>query len=183
MASGPDHIDVPMMELVENFGFYAIEMVRLMRRCFDHDLAAAGLGMSPGEARALSFVCAFQNERQIKLAERMGVEPITFVGYIDSLAEKGLVERVRDREDRRANLISITPKAEPIIRKMALLNADIRQAATADFSEEEFLLLNSLLRRLRDRFSFMEATRRESAFSDTKPAAPVGRPPRRRRRA
>ena len=159
--TGPATMDPePFEALIENFGFYAIEVARLMRRCFDYDLAESGVNLSPGEARALSFVAAFPNERQKQLAERMGVEAMTLVGYVDSLAARGLVVRTVDASDRRANIISLTSQAGPVIGHIAAINRQVRDEATAQFAIDDLIVLEQLLIRLRDAFTSMEAQRR-----------------------
>lgn len=167
----PDEWDDWIGDLVENFGFYAIEVVRLFRRCFDFDLAETELNLSPGEARALSFAAAFPNLRQKQLAERMGVEPMTLVGYIDSLSGKGLVARVADPGDRRANIIMLTDDALSVVGKLAALNRQIRDSAVQSFSAGDVVALTDLLVRLREAFSTIEAERRSTTAQGRRPAA------------
>lgn len=63
---------------------HAIQVVSLMRSCFDYELAEAILNLGPGEAFVVSFAAAFPN--LIRLVEPMDVEPFTPGGYIDILA-------------------------------------------------------------------------------------------------
>ena len=52
--------------------------------------------------------------KQVELAERLDVEPITACRIVDRLEEAGLVERQRDPDDRRAWRLLLTAKAEPM---------------------------------------------------------------------
>lgn len=154
-------------DAIHNYGWYAIEVARMLRRYFDQDLAASDLDISPGEARTLSFAASFPQERQFELAERMGFNPMTVVGHLDSLEEKGLVRRQVDPRDRRANVVVVTTLAEPVLERIAAMSGAIRNQATADFSSEERSTLERLLQRLCDAYVAMgtERDRLESSVS------------------
>lgn len=153
---------------IHNYGFYAIEVVRLLRGLFDDELAQSGLGLTPGEARTLSFAYSFPGERQNALAERMGVNPMTVVGHLDSLASKSLIVRQADPSDRRANVVIVTEAGVPVVLEIAAMYGALRQEAVRDFTSDEVETLNQLLLRLRDGFSAMEVERSVSADeSDT----------------
>jgi MarR family transcriptional regulator, transcriptional regulator for hemolysin len=105
-------------------GFVITDMGRLLRTAFERRIAEAGLGVTPGEARALVHVAVLDGGRQTALAERLGVEPMTVSLYLDRLEAAGLIERQPDPSDRRAKLIFATDAAEALI-------ADVRSHAQA----------------------------------------------------
>ena len=59
--------------------------------------------------------------KQVELADRLDVEPISACRMIDRLEEAGLVERQRDPADRRAWRLSLTAKAAADPRATACL--------------------------------------------------------------
>jgi len=121
----------------ETIGFLVQDVARLLRRQFDRALGEAGLGLSPAEARALAYSSRYPGLRQSDLAERMSIEPMTLVGFLDRLEAKGLVERVSDPMDRRGKLVRPLPAAEPLLEQIIEVARIARDRATVGFSEAE----------------------------------------------
>jgi MarR family transcriptional regulator, transcriptional regulator for hemolysin len=88
---------------------------------------SVGLGglMKPtGLEGQLWFVLYSLNEvpkpaTQRAVAERAGISPPTLVRLLDTLEERGLIQRGPVEGDRRANAIRVTPKAEPLLREIS----------------------------------------------------------------
>lgn len=114
----------------ELFGFLLVDAARLLRRAFESALAQAGLGLTPGEARALHHAANAGPIRQTLLAERMGVEPMTLVGYLDRLEAGGLIERITDPVDRRAKLVRPTASSEAVLERIRAIALSVRAQAT-----------------------------------------------------
>jgi DNA-binding MarR family transcriptional regulator len=113
---------------MENFAFEVAETARLIRR--EANRRAALLGATKAQWRVLARLHRGGGGlRQVELAEKLDVEPITLCRMIDRLAEAGLVERRRDDNDRRAWRIHLTPEAAPVIARLEdmgrIFNADI----------------------------------------------------------
>jgi DNA-binding MarR family transcriptional regulator len=111
----------------DSLGFLITDTSRLLRATMERRLTDAGLGITAGEARALLHIGALDGQRQNVIAERMGIEPMTFSTYVDRLERIGLVIRDADPSDRRAKLVTTTPNADRMIAKIreysgALLN-------------------------------------------------------------
>ncbi|HYD98487.1 MAG TPA: MarR family transcriptional regulator [Alphaproteobacteria bacterium] len=130
-------------------GFLSADVVRLLRRRFERALDGAGLGLTAAQARTLAYVHVYEGARQAALAERMGIEPMTLVRFLDQLAEAGLVERRPDPADRRANIVVLTPAATPVLAQMQELGAAIRAEATRGMAPEAVEALLDGLRRVR----------------------------------
>jgi len=116
------------------FGFLVSDVARMTRALLERRIASAGLGVTPGEARALLHIVALEGGRQTRIAERMGVEPMTACAYIDKLEKRGLVVREADPDDRRAKQVRATAEAEPLIEALqaesAAMRADILDGLT-----------------------------------------------------
>jgi DNA-binding MarR family transcriptional regulator len=104
------------MKETESIGFLMADVARMIRAEFERRIADAGLEVTPGEARALVHINARAGWRQNAIAEGMGVEPMTFSGYVDKLEALGLVERVPDPADRRAKNVVLAGNAEAMVR-------------------------------------------------------------------
>src|SRR3954452_18190678 len=125
----------------DSFGFLITDLSRLLRAEMDRRVAGAGLGVTAGEARTLAHAACAGAVRQIVLAERRGVEPMTLSGFIDRLEERGLVRRIVDPADRRARLIELTPAAHGVLSSITGVAAEIRAQAAQSVGIESWALL------------------------------------------
>ncbi|RYY35203.1 MAG: MarR family transcriptional regulator [Sphingomonadales bacterium] len=131
------------------FGFLLTDTSRLWRQYFERTVVENGLGLTPGEIRALGNVIRFRGSRQAALAERMGVEPMTLSAYLDRLEGRGLIRRMVDSSDRRAKLIEPTDAAFEIMNSLAPLFDQIYRHATSGVTKAEMVAMANVLARLR----------------------------------
>jgi DNA-binding MarR family transcriptional regulator len=82
-------------------------------------------------------------------AETMLSQP-SITGLIDKLEERGLVERVRSREDRREVLIAITGKGDQTYSEGMDLHRQFVKKALSALEDDEAHTIVSLLRKLAD---------------------------------
>jgi DNA-binding MarR family transcriptional regulator len=146
-----------MKELAWEIG----ETSRMMRRFYDR--RASALGVTTAQWRVIAHVGHSPGLKQVELAERLDVEPITACRIVDRLEEAGLVERQRDPEDRRAWRLVLTDKAQPIYRRLGDLAEEMAGEAFAGFSQEEFEAIRARLAQVRENVSRAEAAMRKSA--------------------
>lgn len=130
-------------------GFLIVDTARLYRARIDRAFDQAGLGLTAGEARTLAYINLHPGLRQTALAEKMNVEPMTVVGFLDRLEAAGLVGREADPKDRRAKIATLTPEAAPYLAGISTAAALARTDALDGFSDEEQALLRDLLQRVR----------------------------------
>ena len=133
----------------ESISFLVIDVARLIRQKFETELAAANLGVTAGEARTLLYAGRSPGLRQAVLAERINVEPMTLVGFLDRLEAAGLIARLPDPSDRRAKRILPTDAARPLIEKIEAIALMVRETAIGDFSEREEEAVRTGLLRMR----------------------------------
>ncbi len=135
------------------FGFLLGDTSRLFRQYFEKTIAENGLGLTPGEIRALGHVIRFRGSRQAILAERMGVEPMTLSAYLDRLEARQLIRRAMDPNDRRAKLIEPTDEAFRIMRELDPLFDQIYASATQGLSADQIQVAGEVLRAIRANLS------------------------------
>ncbi|WEX09920.1 MarR family winged helix-turn-helix transcriptional regulator [Chelativorans sp. AA-79] len=136
----------------DTFGFLLTDLARLIRTDFDRRLLGEGTAVTPGEARTLLHAARAGEVRQNVLAERMGLEPMTLSTYVDRLEERGFVQRVPDASDRRAKLVRLTPAAEEALAAITRITSQARLRAREGLSDEEWSMLNRLLKKVRSNF-------------------------------
>ena len=137
------------------------ETYRTMRRFYDR--RASSIGVTHAQWRVLVLLSIESGLKQVELAERLDVEPITAGRMVDRLAEAGLVERRPVEGDRRAWKLVLTPKAEPILARLRALAEDAAADAFAGLSEEEFEEMRARLALIRENIGRLEAAQRVSA--------------------
>ena len=143
-----------MKELAWELG----ETSRMMRRYYDRGVAS--LGVTTAQWRVLLRLAREPGLKQVELAERLDVEPITACRIVDRLEESGLVERLRDPDDRRAWRLELTAKAEPLVTRLGSIAEDMSAEAFADLSEHEIETVRSYLARIRDSVGRAEAAQK-----------------------
>ena len=137
------------------------ETSRMMRRFYDR--RAAALGVTSAQWRVLAFLGHEPGLKQVELAERLDVEPITACRIVDRLEEAGLVERRRDPGDRRAWRLMLTATAEPLVIRLRALAEEMAGEAFDGLGQGELEQLRAALERIRDNIDAQEELRRVTA--------------------
>ena len=84
-------------------------------------------GITLQQHQALLFIIGYPGREQVtigELAERMQVRHHSAVGLVDRLEEQGLVERIKDEEDRRQVLIGLTKKGVGVLDSLASMHRE-----------------------------------------------------------
>ena len=100
--------------------------------------------------RLLAALEEFGPASQAALGRRTGIDRSYVVEAINELAEGGLVERARDPDDRRRNVVTITPAGLRQLRRLDGVLADIQDEVFAPLSADEREELARLLARVLD---------------------------------
>jgi len=102
-------------------------------------------------ARDLGVLLAIDSTEpasQQEIAQRMGVDRTTMVAIIDAVEAKGIIARHPDPEDRRRNVVELTPTGQDILRQ-AITASDAAEAELlAPLSLDESQQLRDLLARV-----------------------------------
>jgi DNA-binding MarR family transcriptional regulator len=132
---------------MEDLLFEINETARALRRVFDQ--RAATLGVTRPQWRVLARLKREPGLRQVELAERLDMEPITLCRIVDRLEEAGLVERKPDPSDRRAWLLGLTEKATPLVKQLRGLAHDFAMEAIEGMEERDLRKLQVQLAAIR----------------------------------
>jgi len=136
---------------MEQLGWQIGETSHVLRRAFDRK--AAALGVTRAQWRLLAHLSREPGQRQVELAERMDIEPITLCRIVDRLEESTLVERRRDPADRRAWQLYLTDKAEPLVERLHRLADELSDDAFAGLDEAQLDTVRNVLARIRSNLS------------------------------
>lgn len=120
----------------------------MLSRAFERELAEAG-GSQPVW---LILVALKQQDwrTQQDLAAAVGIEGPTLTHHLDGLDKAGLIERVRDLNDRRAVRVELTDAGDKLFKRLAKAAIGFDQRLRAGLSDEELDEFRRVLSRLRD---------------------------------
>ena len=137
------------------------ETSHALRRFYDR--RAAELGVTRAQWRVIAVLGHKPGMKQVELADRLDVEPISACRIIDRLEEAGLVERQRDPTDRRAWRLSLTATAETLRERLSDLAEEMSSEAFVGLSSDEIETMRGMLARIRDNIIAREEPRRVTA--------------------
>jgi DNA-binding MarR family transcriptional regulator len=113
-----------------------------------HAEALAPLDIHVRELGVLLVIDRSEPGSQQEIAERMGVDRTTMVAIIDSLETKGIIARRPDSDDRRRNLIEITPAGHEILRQATVASDRAEAQLLAPLNAQDAEQLRDLLARV-----------------------------------
>jgi DNA-binding MarR family transcriptional regulator len=109
-------------ELLAKSGFVLVRLAMGFKARALEELDKAGYG--PHQYSVLAMLDEQPRKVQASIADALGVDPSQLVGILDALAERGLIVRERDPDDRRRHVVSLTTKGR---NQMARLRKMIDQ--------------------------------------------------------
>src|SRR4029078_10860319 len=102
-------------------------------------------GLNPQHHAVLSLLDEGARETRATIADALGDDRSQLVGILDELAEKGYVERRRDRAHRRRHLVSLTPAGEAVLRELRAIVKQVQKEFLAPLSSHERQTVAALL--------------------------------------
>jgi len=109
------------------------------------------LGLNPYHHAILALLEGSAPETQAEIADALGYDRGTLVGLLDELEEQKLVERKRDPDDRRRQLVRITADGKRTLGKLRALARRLEDEVFAPLDAEQREQLHALLLVLAER--------------------------------
>jgi DNA-binding MarR family transcriptional regulator len=107
--------------------------------------AVAPTGLRPRELLALQHLRERGPSAQQVLAELIGIDATNLVGVLNSLEDGELIDRRRDRADRRRAIIALSPQGEQLLADLDRALLDVDDEILAPLTRAERETLNALL--------------------------------------
>ena len=134
-------------DLGESVG-YLISRVKSTMSNMVTQRAVAELGVTSQQASILFMVATGKCTLAAELAREYGIDASAVTRLVDRLEKRGLLQRVRSSEDRRAVHLALTPEGLAIAARMPAIFRSVTQHLSAGFTPEEVGFLKSMLRRI-----------------------------------
>ena len=134
----------PLPELADRLG-YLLKHAQLRLT----ELTASALAPFGITGRQLAMLIAVDSQAplsQQEVAGRLGVDRTTMVLLIDELESKQLVQRRRDPDDRRKNVVMLTDAGRTTLREASSASAEAERLFLGQLSEDEASRLRQALR-------------------------------------
>jgi DNA-binding MarR family transcriptional regulator len=132
--------------LAENLGYLLGQAHLVHRQIAQAEFSSLGLG--PKEFGSLSVLVSEGAMSQRRLGQRTGLDRTTMVVITDELERKGLVERTRNPEDRRAYALRPTAKGRRVLERATAAAERAEAQSLAAIPAAERRRLKKLLRDL-----------------------------------
>jgi DNA-binding MarR family transcriptional regulator len=105
-------------------------------------------GLHPYHYAILAVLDEGSRETQGAIANALGYDKAQLVGLLDELEQAGLVERRRDPDDRRRQLVRMTPDGRKMLARLRRLSDRLEDEFLSSLNENERRQLHTLLLRL-----------------------------------
>lgn len=130
-----------------NFGLLLFIPYRAMESAVMAALKSAGHDLSLSQARVFQRINP-DGSRPVDLADAAQLSKQTLGSIVDQLEQSGYVHRIRDPQDARARLVTITPKGQELIEVSIPVVRDIEAAWEAHLGKVRTLQLRKTLAEL-----------------------------------
>ena len=131
----------------EFIGYQVYAAHRALMRSLD--LTLAPFGLTSSQWNALNQLNEYGDMTQKELADHLNKEPATVVRLLDRLVKHGLVKRMSHPEDRRANIVGITPEAVDLLATIEPYAAERADRIAEGVSDEDLAIFFNVLETVR----------------------------------
>ena len=108
------------------------------------------IGLEPRQFGLLRSIEAVDGQSQQELAAAVGMHPSKIVAVVDELEQRGLVERRRSSDDRRANMVSLTVEGRRVLAQAREIANEHADDLLGSLDADERQQLTQLLHRIAD---------------------------------
>lgn len=132
-----------------NGGFLISQIKQIQGRVFDSLLQKAGIEEFNGAQGRILYVLWQEDDLPIvELSVRTGLAKTTLTGMLDRMEERGFIQRIHDRQDRRQIRIRLTEDAKKLSGRYEEVSTDMNRIFYRDFTDREIKEFENTLRRI-----------------------------------
>ena len=105
-------------------------------------------GFDPYDYSVLAILAEGARETQATIAEAISLDPSRLVARLDSLEQRGLVERQRDPHDRRRHTVTITEAGKTALQRLRTIAREVEDEFLAALDADDRSAFHELLLRV-----------------------------------
>jgi DNA-binding MarR family transcriptional regulator len=130
--------------------FPFLETFAHLRRCLYGvvDATYGALGLGATQAKLLRRIGENRNLSQADLARATGTDPALTGRALQTLLDRGWVQRRRSRADRRAFSLELTPSGEALLREVLEAREEVAHRVRSCLNEEDLTAFDRIARKL-----------------------------------
>ena len=126
-------------------GFHLRRAMMELRSNFQH---ASEDRIRPALAGLMQLVASNHGASQVELSKVLHINKATLVALIDSAESAGWLKRERSNTDRRRHEVTMTPKGEKVVAKLAAQTIRSEEKFRRRFTDQELTTLIEYLQRI-----------------------------------
>lgn len=111
---------------------------QLSTQVFTQRVQEAGHDLTPVQFAALDALNHFSGVDQAGLADAVAKDRATIGAVVDRLVQKGLVNRIISARDRRARVLTLTPKGKAVLAELLPVVSGLQQDILPGLTTEEY---------------------------------------------
>ncbi len=143
-ANGKPELTQEVPEVLrDNLGFLLNKAARIVRDDVGEKLKEVGFTLN--EYGLLRILEIRSTDTQQEIGDRLGVDRTTMVSLVDRLEERGLVERTKDRSDRRKCNLVLTDKGKKSLARAKRRAEGAQKVLFASLKDKQQAELKALL--------------------------------------
>jgi len=125
-------------------------LLRLAQLAVFKDLTAAlkPFQLRPSDFSVLLAIADDPGLRQQEIARELGIQNPNLAPLLDSLVARGLVQRERAAEDKRAYALTLTGEGEALLQQARIAHGEHAMRLRALLTDDDMALLGKALRRI-----------------------------------
>lgn len=124
-----------MLILSESLGTQINLIARSMRLALEKELVSEGI--TPSQWMMLMALGENDHQVQSDLGKKLNLDNATITRIVDKLTEKELLERNQAKDDRRAQIVSLTEKGKRKCRRFSKIGDDVNQKASIGIAKSD----------------------------------------------
>lgn len=138
----------------DDFAYLIQDISRLLSREFERH--AGDLGLSRSQCRVLAYVRQDEGCSQSSLAQLMGIQKIALSRLVDSLEDKGLLQRRSDSDDKRVRRLYLLPESQKVLGHIWSVLGAVSDSATGPLNKQQGSQIIKSLHLVRNHLSSIE---------------------------
>lgn len=124
-----------MERFTDSLGTQINITARSLRVALERELAATGI--TPSQWMILMALGEKNHQVQTELGKMVNLDSATITRILDKLQEMSLIVRNQDKVDRRAQIVSLTPKGFEAYRAWNAIGRKVNERAAKNLSEKD----------------------------------------------